>query len=255
VRILVTNDDGIDAIGLKSMALALNRNHTVAVVAPERERSGSGHAITLHRPLQVTDRPLAPRIPGWAVTGTPADCVKLAVQALMPDPPDLVVAGINHGPNLGRDVFYSGTVSAAVEAHFLGLRALAVSCEEPTAADLERSAAAVADWIERGLGVRGPALLNVNFPPWRRMRAGPRLVTTRLGRREYVAEFERRVDPRGRPYYWLAGRIDETEEPADTDVGAVARGCVAVSPLRIELTVATDLAALRPLVQGLNGEC
>jgi 5'-nucleotidase len=254
VRILVTNDDGIDAVGIQSMARALRAHHDVTVVAPERERSGSGHSITLHRPLNVLQRTIAPDIPGWSVNGTPADCVKLAIQALYKGPPDLVVAGVNHGANLGRDVFYSGTVSAAVEAHFMGFRAIAVSLEEATDDDLRRSAECVAAWIDAGLGSVGPALLNINFPPWSRMREGVRLQRTRLGRRDYVNEFERRHDPRGHAYYWIAGRVVDTDQPADTDVGAVSRGLVAVSPLDVELTAQDELPDLGNLVTRLNGE-
>jgi 5'-nucleotidase len=244
-RILVTNDDGIEAVGLKALARALASEHEVVVVAPERERSASGHSITLHRPLHAFPRRLGDRIRAWAVTGTPADCVKLGVQGLMSEPPDLVIAGVNHGSNLGRDIFYSGTVSAAIEAHFLGLAAMAVSQEGAFEADLIRTAATVAAWLGTGLHPTKDVLLNVNFPPWERMPDGPVAQASALGRRDYVNQFERRTDPRGHDYFWLAGQVLDSEEADDTDVGAVRRGLVAVTPLRLDVTAWDVLPALR----------
>jgi 5'-nucleotidase len=243
VRVLVTNDDGIGAYGLRALAHALAVRHAVTVVAPERERSASGHSITLHRPVHAIPERWGDGIEAWAVTGTPADCVKLGVQGLLAEPPDLVVAGINHGANLGRDIFYSGTVSAAIEAHFLGCPAWAVSLAEPTEPDLEAAARAVAHWLDR----EGPVpswLLNINFP------AGSRALTplyprpARLGRRDYVSELERRVDPQGRTYFWMAGRVREAPEPPDTDVGVVRAGFVAVTPLTLAVTAESVLPTL-----------
>jgi 5'-nucleotidase len=252
VRILVTNDDGIEAPGVRAMASALAMRHQVWLVAPERERSASGHSITLHRPLHAMPREVTSDIRAWAVSGTPVDCVKLAVQGLMDQPPDLVVSGVNHGSNLGRDIFYSGTVSAAIEAHFLGLSALAVSQADPTDEDVTRAAATVADWVAHGIAGGMPGLLlNINFPRWGDMPSGPRPVAARLGRREYAHEFERRLDPRGHEYYWLAGQVQEDCQPEDTDVGAIQRGLVPVTPLRLEASNLERLPALAEVLQRL----
>lgn len=245
MRILVTNDDGIDAAGILALARALVSLGEVMVAAPERERSASGHSITLHKPLHAFTRDLGPNVRAWAITGTPVDCVKLAVEALLRDPPDLVVSGINNGSNLGRDVFYSGTVSAAIEALFLGIPAIAISLASPDGPGFPWAAAFVKWWLQNGYEPPPAGVLyNLNLP-----RLVPRLPTevrrVKLGKRQYQNEFHRRVDPRGHEYFWLAGSAsDETEEP-DTDVGAVARGYVTLTPLRLEIT-ALDLVPIRP---------
>lgn len=234
MRILVTNDDGVFAPGIKALAAGLASLGEVVVVAPDREQSASSHALTLQHPLRVHQ--LEPAV--WSVTGTPTDSVLVAVHALLEqNPPDLVVSGINAGQNMGDDVTYSGTVSAAFEGTLLGVPSLAVSLasvEDP----LDFAAAAV--WaarvarvvIERGLPPR--TLLNVNIPPG--PLAGIRgLRLTRLGHRVYRETIRAQVDPRGRPYYWVGGYA-EWEPQESTDIQAIRDGYVSVTPLNLDLT-------------------
>jgi len=232
-RILITNDDGYDAPGLARLAAAMGEVGRVIVVAPDREQSASSHSLTLERPLRV--RKVA--LDRYRVDGTPTDCVHLAVDALTGGRlPDLVVSGINRGLNIGDDVTYSGTVAGAIEGTLLHVPAIAFSAaegeDEPTRLDAANAFAARLgrEVLDRGLP-RG-VLLNVNFP------AGtPRGVrVTRQGTRTYRATSLERLDPAGRPYYWIAG-IDMTPTgEADGDHAAIAAGFISVSPLRTNMT-------------------
>src|SRR5881396_1341836 len=195
--ILVTNDDGVHAAGLHALAIALDELGDVYVVAPDREQSAVGHALTLHRPLRVTT--VGER--RFAVNGTPSDFVNLAVLGLLPERPVLVAAGVNHGSNLGDDVTYSGTVSAAMEGTLLGVPSMAVSQADDGTAGFE-SAAVVSRLLASRVLVEGlPAktLLNVNIPGG----AAVGIRMTRLGHRVYREKVVREVDPRGQPYYWI----------------------------------------------------
>ncbi|MDQ0287652.1 5'-nucleotidase [Desulfofundulus luciae] len=243
--VLLSNDDGIHAPGLKALAESLQELGELYIVAPDRERSATGHGITVHRPLRLE----TVSIPGikaraWAVDGTPADCVKLAVEDLLPDPPALVVAGINQGPNLGTDVLYSGTVSAAIEGIINGFPALAISLTSygshdfTTAAEVARKVVNLT--MQKGLP-RG-TLLNINVPP-----AKPRGIRfTRLGNRRYVNIFHKRTDPRGRIYYWMAGEpLDLDENGDDTDVQAIKQNFISITPIQLDLTDYQSLQTLR----------
>jgi 5'-nucleotidase len=229
--ILVSNDDGIHAPGIAALAMALEAAGDVWVVAPDRERSAVGHALTLHRPL--TAEQLGPQ--RFAVNGTPSDCVNLALLGLLPVRPRIVVAGVNAGSNLGDDVTYSGTVSAALESALLGVPGLAVSLIQPTGPASYRPAARVAARLTRLLlqdPVRGTPLLNVNVPPGQ-----PRGVRiTRLGRRLYSEKVVERQDPRGRRYFWIGVGPPAWEAGEDTDYAAVHAGYASVTPLMLDLT-------------------
>jgi 5'-nucleotidase len=260
VRILLTNDDGLQAEGLQALRRELDRRQRfdVYVAAPERERSAVGHAITVHKPLRVTEvvLPGATR-PAWSVSGTPADSTKLAVLALMPERPDIVVSGINRGANVGGDVLYSGTVSAAIEAVMLGIPAIAVSLAGFEGLDFGPAARFTAELIgrlpEAPLPER-PYLLNVNVPalPAERI-AG--VASTRLGARYYEDAFERRTDPRGRAYYWLAGEVrDPGPAEPGTDIWALAQGLISITPLQIALTDEPLRARLAAWAAGLRPE-
>jgi len=243
-KILVTNDDGIQAPGLRALAEALQAVGEVTVVAPEHEQSAVGHAITLHQPLRV--RLLDAAGGGWwAVQGTPADCVGLGIRKLIEDGPDLVVAGINRGANLGEDVLYSGTVSAATEAVILGVPAFAVSNVSFTSDDYRAAAAFATDLAGRLLRhpLPPPTFLNVNVPdlPPERI-AGVRV--TRQGWRVYRSTYIERVDPRGRPYYWLGAERPEDEPVPGTDIAAIQAGYIAVTPQQPDLTAHERLAEL-----------
>jgi 5'-nucleotidase len=228
--ILVTNDDGIHAAGLNALAQALAELGEVFVVAPDREQSAVGHALTLHRPLRV-DRVAERR---FAVNGTPSDCVNLGVLGLLPEPPVLVVSGINHGSNLGDDVTYSGTVSAAMEGTLLGVPSMAVSQAEGEAEGFE-GAGRVAQLVAARVlaeGLPAKTLLNINVP--RGEVQGIRL--TRLGHRVYRDKMVQEVDPRGRPYYWIGAGAPEWQEDEGSDIAAIHAALASVTPLHLDLT-------------------
>lgn len=246
--VLLTNDDGIFAPGINALRRHMERIEGLEIwaVAPDRERSASGHAITMYRPLF----PIKVDIPGakspcYSVTGTPADSSKFAIEELLPRRPDLVISGINRGSNLGTDIFYSGTVAAALEGPILGIPAIAASFDSYESDDYELSAAFTARLalkvLEEGLP-RG-TLLNVNVPalPREQIR-GVRI--TRMGERLYRDAWDRRVDPRGRVYYWLAGELMESENGKDSDVRAVEEGYISVTPIQLDLTRYDQMARL-----------
>lgn len=249
MRVLVANDDGIEAAGIVALRQTLEAmGWEVYVAAPDRERSGTGHGITVHRPLRVRELTWGEKSHGWAVDGTPADCVKMVLETFLPQPPDLVISGINLGPNLGTDVLYSGTVSAAFEGMINGHTAIAVSLATYDDPDFRPAAAFMRDFLPRVQEMSLPActMLNVNVPP-----GEPRGIRiTRLGRRRYVNVFHRRTDPRGRVYYWMAGDVEETDNGPGTDMAAVKNGFVSITPLQCDLTDYNLLDALRDLEDG-----
>jgi len=228
--ILVTNDDGVHAPGLAALASALDELGDVYVVAPDREQSAVGHALTLHRHLRVTT--VGER--RFSVNGTPSDCVNLAVLGLLPERPVLVAAGINHGSNLGDDVTYSGTVSAAMEGTLLGVPSIAVSQSDPETGTLDGAQAVAKLVASRVLveGLPGKTLLNINVP------AGPLagIRMTRLGHRVYQEKVVRETDPRGLPYYWIGAGPPVWSEDEASDIAAVHRGMASVTPLHLDLT-------------------
>lgn len=247
--ILVTNDDGIYAPGLAALYQELRQLGEVMVVAPESEQSAVGHAISLSTPLRVKQAPLVGGGCGWAVSGTPADCVKIALAELLPAAPDLVVSGINLGPNVGVNVLYSGTVSAATEAAILGVRqAVAVSLNAYKDADFATAARVTGKLLAR-LQAQPPAepfCLNVNLPalPEDAIK-GVRL--TRQDTGPLVEHFECRIDPRERLYYWLAGINDRQDLEPDTDYAALQAGYISITPLHHDLTHYPSLNGLRDL--------
>jgi len=237
MRILLTNDDGIASPGLRALAEELQSVGDVVIYAPEREQSCSGHAITLHKPLRIREAALnGLPVSAHTVSGTPADCVVLANLQEAP-PPDLVVSGINAGANLGEEVFYSGTVAAAMEAALHGLRSIAVSVTAYQDCDYRAAARFVAEFAPTYLEMTLPpdTLINVNVPnlPPDEI-AGVQV--TRLGRRSYENFVEKRDDPRGRPYYWFGGTAQETDSGQGTDIRAVHSGVISVTPLRFDVT-------------------
>ena len=244
-RILITNDDGVAAPGLAVLAEEMARLGEVRIVAPDQDRSGTGHAITVHEALEVCTTEVGKGWPAYAVRGTPADCVKLGVLALFDGPPDLVVAGINAGSNVGIDVFYSGTISAAAEGTLLGIPSVAVSAlTEKASPCFEASrqvARALAGWVLRH-GLPAGVFLNVNVPE---LIEDPlsRLTWTRLGlNRRYRDTYRRMEGPNGTRCFWLMGDADDgDQEDPTTDAGAVFRGLVSVTPVHFERT---DLATL-----------
>jgi len=245
VRILVSNDDGIDAPGLKALAEALAPLGEVTVCAPDREQSASSHSISLHRPLRIEERAPWGTIRRFAVDGTPTDAVYVAVNHLLRDRrPEVVASGVNPGPNVAMDVLYSGTVAAAMEGAAMGLPSFAISLATRGKPEFG-PAAAFAAKLAAELGKRRPApgtLLNVNVPSGKP--AG--VAITRLGRRTYSAAVVEKLDPRGRAYYWIGGDEQAHENVPGSDCDAVFdRGLVSVTPLHLDLTQHALLEELR----------
>ena len=248
MRILLSNDDGIYAPGLRVMAEALQALGELTVVAPDRNRSGASNSLTLSRPLRVTEH----QANWFSVDGTPTDCVHLAVTGLIEDKPDIVVSGINAGANLGDDTLYSGTVAAAMEGRFMGLPAIAVSniAFQPQHYD---AAAQVVVRILQDLPshpLPNGSILNINVPdlPYQNL-AG--LEVTRLGYRHIAEDVVRDTDPRGRPLYWIGPAGTEQDAGPGTDFHAVNRGCASVTPLQTDLTNHAALKGLKDWVPGL----
>ena len=231
--ILVSNDDGIRAAGIRALEGALQSLGEVWVVAPDREQSAASHSLSLYRPLRAEE--VGER--RFSVDGTPTDCINLAINGILPQKPDLVVSGINHGANLGDDITYSGTVSAAMEGTLLGVPSIAVSLAVREQADFGAAAAFAARLAAavREHGMPRDTLLNVNIPalPASELRG---YVITRQGKRNYGDAIVENVDPRGKKYYWI-GSDDMGFVPAEgTDFTAVESGYISVTPLHLDLT-------------------
>lgn len=243
--ILLTNDDGIFAPGLAAMERVLRQFGDVSVVAPSTEQSGVGHAITFLTPLTAKEVRGGDHRRGWAVDGSPADAVKLGIAEFCPRRPDLVVSGINSGLNAGINVLYSGTVAAAIEGAFFGITSIAVSLEWDDRADYDRAAAIAGDVI-RELLARKPvagSLFNVNIPT-KALRGRPELRVVPMSVARYGEAFERRVDPRGRAYYWATNDPPPPPSPTESDVTALAAGAVTLTPLDYDLTHRGGIDAL-----------
>ncbi len=244
--ILVCNDDGIDAPGLAALVASLRTISTVTVVAPDKQRSAVGHAITMNYPLRVRKFHKEGRLFGYAVEGTPADCVKLAIRSLMDSPPDLLVSGVNHGSNTAVNIIYSGTVSAATEGTLLDVPSIAVSLTTYGNADF-RPAARFARRLALHVldtGLPAGTLLNVNVPavPASRIRG---VKITRQGISRWDDTFDERVDPNNNTYYWLTGKLDVLDTTDDTDVIAVRNNYISVTPIQYDLTDYKSLKAFR----------
>ncbi len=245
MRLLIVNDDGAHAPGIQALALQFAKTAKVTVVAPERQQSATSHAITLHKPLHAQELDFGDDIRAFEVNGTPADCVKLALGALCDAPPDVVVSGVNSGANLGWDIVYSGTASAAAEAVFQGIPAIAVSLTDAPfdfTASVRIAERLVAQVLEEGLAPR--TYLNVNVPPGSYDELCG-IAVTRIGVRTYRNSYEQRLDPLGRAYYWQAGEVVKSENAPDTDVHAVEHGKVSVTPVHFDFTNSTLLATLQ----------
>jgi 5'-nucleotidase len=244
--ILLTNDDGIYAQGILAAWQELRKLGDVQVVAPDAERSAVGHAITLLQPLRTKEVVRRNVRFGYAVNGMPADCVKIAVRAILPRAPDLVVSGINLGSNTGTNVIYSGTVSAATEARILGIPSIAMSLATFTNPDFSYAARFTRKLGQAVLahGLPPKTLLNVNVPnlPEDQIKG---VAITRQGVSRVEERFERRTDPRNQTYYWLDGQFRLHEEMDDADSVMVSQGYVSITPVQYDLTAASALETLR----------
>ena len=241
MHILVTNDDGVNAPGLLALVGALRPLGKVSVLAPDKNWSASGHVKTLHRPLRVKEVELADGSLALASDGAPSDCVALALLGLLAEPVDLVVSGINPNANVGHDVTYSGTVTAAMEAVICGVPGVAISLDSPEnhKGQLDyRAAAQTARLVVEILiahDLSKQALLNVNVP-YLLFEQISGMRVTRQGLRLYRDSLVRRLDPRGRPYYWIGGEAPTGVVEPGTDFGALAEGAVSITPLHLDLT-------------------
>lgn len=242
MKILISNDDGILSNGIRALIEALSPCHEVYVVAPDRERSAAGHSLTLHTPLRVEE--VEPKYGAkrcWMTTGTPGDCVKLAINAILSEEekPDLVISGINHGPNLGADILYSGTVSCAMEGAMMGYPSIATSLASMKTEyeDFKFTANFVAELINRLDAYKIPpkTILNINVPGLEKEDIGG-IAVTELGSRMFTDEYEKRVDPRGKVYYWMAGELITEPETASTDIAAVRNNMISITPITYEMT-------------------
>ena len=237
-HILITNDDGIESNGIFALYKALKGLGDITVVAPQFERSAVGHAITINDPIRVEEFSRPDKFKGYAISGTPADCVKIAVKHIMPVKPDVIVSGINHGSNTATNILYSGTVSAATEGVILGIPSLAVSLTSfDHKADMsyagEVALKVAKTVIDKGLPP--DTFLNINVPSVPKDKIAG-LVVTRQGRGRYEEFFEQRVDLNGRIYYWLSGKKMILDKENDIDDVVVLQNKVSVSPIQIDLT-------------------
>jgi len=235
--ILVTNDDGIDSPGLMALKRSLDQVAETILFAPDHNWSAAGHPKTMHKPLRADAVTLPDGSQGFSSSGAPSDCVALALLGVMERKPDLVVSGINRGANLGYDIFYSGTVAAAVEGVINGIPAIAFSFDSLELVDYSGPggfAARLVQHVERR-GLPADMFLNVNFPPvpWEEVKG---VAVTRLGRRVYRDELVARTDPRGRPYYWIGGNPPSGVPDQGTDIWAVVNGNVSVTPVSLDMT-------------------
>ena len=241
MKILLSNDDGYLAPGLRSLAAAIDDLAEVTIVAPDRNRSGASNSLTLDMPLRVHQA--EPNV--FYVEGTPTDCVHLAITGLLETEPDMVISGINDGPNLGDDVLYSGTVAAAMEGRFLGLPTLALSLVGRDKKMFETAAQVAREILKRLIDDPLPAdtILNINVPNVPHTQLGKK-VATRLGHRHRAEPLVRSLDPKGRQIYWVGPPGLEQDAGPGTDFYAIAQGQVSITPLQVDLTRHTDLENL-----------
>ena len=246
LHVLLTNDDGFHADGLQTLYRQIREIAIVTIVAPDRERSAVGHGITMYHPLRAVPMVLDAE-KHWLVDGTPTDCVKLALECLCKEQqPDLVISGINRGPNLGNDVLYSGTVAAALEASFYQIPSIAASLDALGKMDFSKAAAFIRNRLAKLQETAIGTVLNLNFPDIPASQDYRGIKVTKLGRRIYQNVFEERHDPRGRNYFWMGGEVVSGNQDADSDIQAVAEGFVSITPLQSDLTDYSRLKTLSP---------
>lgn len=248
MNILIANDDGISAYGLKKLAEMLKDIGDVTVVAPDRERSASGHAITMHSPLRVEKvDTYGPKINAWSINGTPSDCVKIGIESIMLEKPDIVVSGINNGPNLGTDVIYSGTVSAAIEGAIHNIPSIAISIagiKDKICYDGAVFYSCKLVKMVMNKFARENMIMNINVPSlsYDQIKG---LKVTELGIRRYENSYIERQDPMGRSYYWLSGNLIEIENKIDSDIVAIEQDMISLTPLHFDLTDYNSLQKMK----------
>ncbi len=236
MKILVTNDDGIFADGIKNLVKSLKTVGDVFVVAPNRQRSASGHSITMHDPLRAEKVNFFDmNIPAWSVNGTPSDCVKLGIEALIKEKPDIVISGINRGSNLGTDVLYSGTVSAAIEGSMMGFPSIAVSLQYDQDMDYTHAGNFSKKICNMVYTNKLPmdTLLNINVPCTEDIKG---FKITTLGVRKYQNSFIERIDPFGESYYWMGGEVCDEDNGEETDIHSVKNNYISITPIHFDIT-------------------
>lgn len=247
MRILVINDDGINAKGIAYLATELAKKHEVTVVAPASEQSATSHSVTLNRPLRVTK--ISPSLMGeltcYMIDGSPVDCTKIGISHITKGNVDLIVSGINHGHNLGSDILYSGTVAAALDAVIMGYKALSVSVNSYAPVHFDAVAKIAALLIDEGLfdGLPNGTLYNLNVPDLA-IEKIKGIRATRQGITVYEDAIEVRVDPRGNKYFWMAGKLVQSSVIDDTDVSLVMQGYASLTPLKYDLTAKDEISEL-----------
>jgi 5'-nucleotidase len=241
MNILLTNDDGYAAPGLLILKQALDKVGTVKVVAPDQNWSAGGHVKTMHKPLRLNEVQLADGTPAYASSGAPSDCVALVMLGAIDFKPDVIVSGINPNPNLGEDVTYSGTVTAAMEGAISGIPSIAISVENKSA--YQPAADFVARFVPIVVQQNLPqgVLLNINVPA----QTIKGVEITRMGRRVYNDELVARLDPRGSPYYWIGGKAPTGIPDDGTDVGALSNGFISITPIQLDMTALKFLDVLQ----------
>ncbi|NOX33299.1 MAG: 5'/3'-nucleotidase SurE [Deltaproteobacteria bacterium] len=248
MRILLTNDDGYNAPGIQALYKALGSRHEVMLAAPDREKSAVGHGITLNEPIRIDKINLDGGGYGYAIAGTPADCVKLALFELCTSPPDLVVSGINPGSNTGINLNYSGTVGAAREGALNGLLSIAVSIKRGKITDLHGMAGFITTLADRirDHGLPHGTFLNINAPD-NSLDKVHGVKITRQSSNNLSKQFEKRIDPKNRSYYWY-GSIDHEDSEPDTDVSALSQNYISMTPVQCDITNYKAMAKLHPLL-------
>lgn len=249
MNILITNDDGIFAEGIIELSKEISKIANVYVVAPDSQRSATGHSITIHSPIMVKEVKMEENIKAYSISGTPADCVKVGIEALFKDINfDLVLSGINNGPNLGTDVIYSGTVSAAIEGLVLNKPSIAVSFNEfniksEIYKEASKHVCNIIKNIKDKLELLDDCILNVNIPNTKIK--GYKI--TKLGERKYDNVMEERISPFGQKYFWIGGKLRELDQDEDSDINCVNNGYISITPVNIEMTNLRKFKILKDL--------
>jgi 5'-nucleotidase len=256
LKLLLTNDDGIYSEGINFLADVLNSSgHKIAIVAPDRERSAAGHSITISDPLRAKKVVLnnVPELTSYKVNGTPADCVKLGIEKLIDFEPELIISGINNGPNLGYDVLYSGTVSAAIEGWMMGYSSIAISLNVNNGYNFYSGAIFINTLIKNinKISIEEKMLLNINLPDINKEFIKGIKITT-LGKSLYEDNFEERIDPMGNTYYWLTGESIKDESKNNSDIWAVYNNFISITPLKLDLTNFSQMNSLCKLKELIN---
>ena len=249
MNILITNDDGIYADGIIELAKSISKIANVYVVAPESQRSATGHAITIHSPIMVHKIDMGENIKSYAISGTPADCVKVGIEGLFKDVNIyLVLSGINNGSNLGTDVIYSGTVSAALEGFILNKPSIAISYDEVNVKreiykDASKYVVNLIENIKDKLDLLNDCILNVNIPNTKIK--GSKI--TKLGQRNYDNAMVEKINPFGQKYYWIGGKLMELDQDEDSDIACVKDGYISITPINIEMTNLRKFESLKDI--------